>query len=332
MTRSIWVVTEKGAVGMLSQALGLAEALASGGGFSEPEVKELRYRAPYTWAPTRPGFASLKSVATEDAAKLEGTPWPDLLITCGRKSAMLAMAIKREHRATTCIHIQDPKANPENWDMLIVPEHDRVRGPNVLVSKGALHRVTREKLEAGRARWGQSVEAMAHPRVALLIGGNNRYFTLDDEWMTGFVAQLRAMAEDTGASIMATASRRTGLSETNILRGGLASIGSGSGRSQLWAGEGENPYFGYLALADAIIVTCDSVSMISEALATGKPVYLARLPGSSDRFDSFFDRLRRDGLIRWFDGRLASNWTENGMLDDMDAIADKVRQYFNWRP
>src|SRR3546814_5932667 len=132
------------------------------------------------------------------------------------------------------------------------------------------------------------------PRVAVLVGGNNRYYTLDDEWMRGFVAQLRQMVDRSGCGILATISRRTGEAETSILRGGLASM-----PAALWDGKGPNPYFGFLGLADAIVVTCDSISMVSEACSTGKPVLVARLPGSSRRFDSFFAGLEKKGLIQW---------------------------------
>src|SRR3546814_5345190 len=97
----------------------------------------------------RPGFASLNMLSPADRATF-AEPWPDVLITCGRKSAMLAMAVKQASKGrTTTIHVQDPKASPRNWDLLVVPEHDRVRGPNVVVTQGAPHRVTQLKLRSG---------------------------------------------------------------------------------------------------------------------------------------------------------------------------------------
>ncbi|HEX6959738.1 MAG TPA: mitochondrial fission ELM1 family protein [Ferrovibrio sp.] len=323
MLKTIWAVSQKGAVGMLNQALGLAEALFAGGGFGLPQSFEVEYRWPYTWAPMHPAFASLKALKPGSAALLQ-EPWPDVLITCGRKSALLALAIKRASRGrTTIIHIQDPKAAPKYWDLLIVPEHDRVRGDNVIVSHAALHRVTRLKLESGAEAIRQEYARLPNPRVAVLIGGNNRYFALDEEWMRDFVSQLRHMAERSGCGFLVTASRRTGEAEMNVLRGGLASL-----PAALWDGKGPNPYFGFLGLADAIIVTCDSVSMISEACSTGKPVMVVRLPGRSKRFEQFFDSLLKRGLIQWFDGRLMQ-W-KSGRLDDMDHIAAEVRQRFGW--
>lgn len=326
MLKTIWAVSERGAVGMQSQALGLAEALFAGGGFLPPRAIEAGFRRAYTLVPSHPRFATLKALNADVAGEFVA-PWPDVLITCGRKSALLALAIKiASDGRTTIIHVQDPKAPARHWDLLVVPEHDRVRGPNVLLSRGALHRVTRQKLEVAAAALAPQLARIPAPRLALLMGGNNRYFTLDEAWMAGFVRQLRQLVQDTGAGVMATISRRTGIAETAMLRGGLASLPG----TMLWDGEGPNPYFGFLGMADAIMVTCDSVSMISEACATGKPVYVLRLPGKSRRFDAFFESLRLRGLIRWFDGRLV--FWENDRLDDMDHIAQQVRNRLGWAP
>ncbi|WP_370153330.1 mitochondrial fission ELM1 family protein [Ferrovibrio sp.] len=323
MLKTVWAVSQRGAVGMQNQALGLAEALFAGGGFHLPEAREASFRWSYSWLPMHPGFASLAMLAPQDQAGFRDA-WPDVLITCGRKSAMLALAVKKASGGRTAIiHIQDPKASPRHWDLLVVPEHDRVRGSNVLVTHGATHRVTRLKLESGAEALRQEYQHLPSPLVAVLIGGNNRYYTLDAEWMQTFVGQLRRMVGQSGCGLLATVSRRTGEAEAAILRGGLASL-----PASLWDGKGPNPYFGLLGLADAIIVTCDSVSMISEACATGKPVLVARLPGKSGRFERFFANLLQRGLIQWFDGRLMQ-W-QNGRLDDMDALAVQVRQHFGW--
>lgn len=206
----------------------------------------------------------------------------------------------------------------------MVPEHDRVRGPNVMLSHGALHRVTKLKTDAGAEVLRQEYAHVPSPRVVVLIGGNNRYFTLDEDWMQEFCGQLRRMVERSRCGILASVSRRTGEAETNILRGCLASL-----PAALWEGKGPNPYFGLLGLADVIVVTGDSVSMISEACSTGKPVMVARLPGRSKRFEAFYDSLLKQGLIQWFDGRLMQ-W-KNGRLDDMDEIARDVRQRMGWQ-
>lgn len=323
MLKSIWAIWESGAAGMQSQALGLAEALFATGGFGLPQGYEISLRAPYKWLPTHPVFARLNALTPDTLSKLQ-EPWPDLLIASGRKAAVAALAIRKASKGhTRTILTQDPRVNTQYWDLLVVPEHDGTRGSNVIFTQGALHRVTQMKLRNGAEAIRQEYEKLPHPRVAVLVGGSNRNYTLDEDWMQGFVKQLRSMVDRSGCGILATASRRTGEAETNILRGGLASL-----PAVLWDGKGPNPYFGFLGMADAIVVTCESISMISEACSTGKPVLVARLPGHSKRFEAFFDSLQRRGLIQWFDGRLMQ-W-ENGRLDDMDRIAGEVRQRLGW--
>jgi mitochondrial fission protein ELM1 len=93
--------------------------------------------------------------------------------------------------------------------------------------------------------------------------------------------------------------------------------------------QGENPYFALLALADYIVVTCDSVNMISEAASTGKPVYVEMLPGGSAKSSRFLDRLREDGIIRNFTGALEPY--SYPPLDDMTRAAERVRSLIGAR-
>ncbi len=306
-----WVMTQ-GEVGMVSQALGLAEAL----GYASPAIKKVGLRWPWTWAPNWPVLASLRALSAGSAPVQ--APWPDLLITCGRKAAFISLAIGRVSPETARIHIQNPHASLGAYDLVLVPAHDGVTGPNVLATQGALHRVNAAKLAQGRAEFGTSLGALPKPLVAVLLGGTNRNYRLDAAWAVDFAASLRRLQAETGCGLAITPSRRTDPAAVQALRQHL-----GNGRWESWSGAGTNPYFGYLGTADAVIVTCESISMVSEACATGKPVYLARLPGHSARFDEFFKSLEAKGLVRWFDGSLEL-W-KNGRLDDMDGIASQVR-------
>jgi hypothetical protein len=122
-----------------------------------------------------------------------------------------------------------------------------------------------------------------------------------------------------GAGLMVTPSRRTGADNEAILRNRLSGL-----PAELWDGTGENPYFGYLGLADAVVVTCDSVSMTSEACSTGKPTYVIELEGGSPKFRAFHDGLYQDGITRRFDGTL-DLWTPP-TLDDTEQVAEELRR------
>lgn len=306
-----WVMTQ-GEAGMISQALGLAEAL----GYTAPAIKKIGLRWPWKWAPNWPVLASLKALSI-DSDPVQA-PWPDLLITCGRKAAFVSLALRDVAPRTTRIHIQNPHASLDGYDLVLVPAHDGVSGSNVIATQGALHRVNAAKLTQGRAEFGTRLAELPRPLVAVLLGGTNRNFRLDATWATGFGTLLRRLRKETGCGLAITPSRRTDPVAVAALRASL-----GDGGWEIWDGVGPNPYFGYLGTADAVIVTCDSISMVSESCATGKSVYLARLPGHSARFEQFFKSLEEKGLVRWFEGRV-DLW-DNGRLDDMDDIARQVR-------
>jgi mitochondrial fission protein ELM1 len=304
-----------GEAGMISQALGLAETL----GFAEPVQKRIAIKAPWLWTPNLPFLASLNAIDRSNSDPVH-PPWPDILVTCGRKAAFLSLAIRKlSPGKTRTIHIQDPRFSSAQYDLVVVPEHDRLRGDNVIVTHGALHRVSRARLQLGAAEFAPELAHLPKPLIAVLLGGTNHSYAMTPDWCGGFGATLAQMARTVPCGLMITPSRRTGEAQLAALKAGLKGA-----PATIWSGTGRNPYFGYLGLADAIVATCDSTSMISEACATGKPVLVARLPGRSPRFEAFFDRLLAQGVIRWFDGRLEL-WP-NGRLDDMDAIGAEIRR------
>ncbi len=308
---SCWILSE-GHAGVENQCLGLAEAVGVA-----PTVKRVRPRAPWTYLPARLWPAPLMSLP---AAERLAPPWPDLVITCGRRSVPLSVAVRRASGgATFTVHIQDPTVDPRNFDLVVAPRHDRLTGDNVVVTRGAVHRVTPARLAAAARDFAPRLSHLPRPLVAVLVGGTNRRYRVTPEIMAGLARRLAVMARLYGAGLAVTPSRRTGRENEAALRRGLDGV-----PAAIWDGDGGNPYFAYLALADAIVVTCDSVSMVSEALSTGKPVYVADLPGGSPRFRRFHEGLRRDGLVRPFTGRLEP-WTYTP-LDDTARAAGELRR------
>ncbi len=307
-----WVLTD-GTTGMEIQCLGLAEAL----GLS-PVVKRVRTRPPWKYLPPQLWLAPLLALSPQ-GDQLE-PPWPDLLITAGRQSVALSVAVRRRSRGKTLtVHIQNPVMGLRNFDLVVAPLHDRLEGPNVVATRGALHGVTAAKLAAAAERFAPKLAHLPRPLVAVLVGGDNRVYRLTPQRMQDLIAGLAGLAKRYRAGLAVTTSRRTGAENAAALREALKSL-----PAVLWDGAGENPYLGFLALADAIVVTCDSVNMVSEACATGKPVYVFDLEGGSDRFRRFHQPLRRDGLTRPFDGTLAK-W-DYTPLDDTARVAAVIRR------
>lgn len=300
---SCWIVTN-GMAGFEAQALGVCEALGV-----TPAIKRVAPGASHRWiAPWGP------------AAPAEGIvpPWPDLLIASGRQSIPYARMIRRRSGGKTFVVVlQDPRVRPAQFDLVWAPAHDRLAGANVLTTLTSPHRLTRERLAADAARIEPRVAHLPHPRVAVLLGGTNAVYTLSEEAAARIGAQLAGLADHFHAGLMVTPSRRTGARQARIIREQL------EGKPFLmWDGTGENPYFGFLGQADAIVVTCDSVNMVGEAASTGKPVYVIELEGGSPKFRRFLDAMYAHGAARPFAGRLES-W-EYAPLNATHEIAEAI--------
>jgi uncharacterized protein len=283
-----------GKAGMASQALGLAEAT----GFPYIE-KRLAIRFP--WASLPPALWLLPFHANGATGASLMPPWPDLVIACGRNAAPPALAIKRASGGlTVAAQIQDPGVGHGEFDLLVVPKHDRLRGPQVMVTRGAVHRVTQARLAAEQRRF-PALAAMPRPILSVLIGGSNKAYRLTLRRLDEIAEALGAILRVSRGSALLTTSRRTGEAGLGLLRDRLSGFSTA-----IWDGSGDNPYFAYLALADAFLVTADSVSMISEAAATGKPVHILDLDGGNAKFASFHAAMQAAGITRPFAGRIES--------------------------
>jgi len=251
-----------------------------------------------------------------------------VLIGTGRQTIAASLAVSQASNGRTfTVRIQDPHINLKKFDLVVTPEHDQCRGDNVFATRGALHFVTPQRLAEAARRDVMKTSAphlgdLPAPRIAVLVGGNNKYFQLTPAVAGNLAGQLRSMVRDSGGSLMLTTSRRTGKEVEAILRDQLSDL-----PGVIWTGEGENPYLAFLALADAIVTTCDSVSMASEACTTGKPVYVFDLPGGSAKFERFHRIMRDAGYTRPFTGALQDGWGKR--LDDMSAAAHEVLRRMN---
>ena len=309
----VWTLTN-GHAGFESQVLGLAEAV--GGTIV---AKRARPRAPWTHIPASIALPPLSAIdATSD--KLV-PPWPDLLISCGRRTVGLALKIKLKSAGHTfAVHIQDPLVNPGRFDLVAAPAHDGLDGGNVVSTTGAVHRVTPEKLAAAAEQCRPLLERLPRPLIAVLVGGSNRRYRMTAATTANLCGRLKLMCEKHSAGLAITISRRTSAPCTAMLREKVADL-----PALVWDGHGDNPYLGFLALADAFVVTEDSVSMISEVASTGKPVYVAALEGGGGgRFRRFHDNLRAAGITRPLDGSL-DDWSYTPP-DDTEKVAAEVRR------
>ncbi|MCB1783283.1 MAG: mitochondrial fission ELM1 family protein [Alphaproteobacteria bacterium] len=302
-----WIITE-GIAGTENQCLGVAQALGV-----TPEVKRVALNFP--WNVLSPYLALETSGTFSPPLK---APWPDLLIASGRKSIAASRYIKRVsggHCLT--VQIQDPRVPADQFDLVAVPAHDPTRGDHVVVTVAAPNKITAQALTDAKLAFPE-LGALSGPRVAVLIGGNSKAYTMSGDVTRSLAGTLSTVQ----GSLMVTCSRRTGIENHRILQTALDKPGN-----FFWDGQGENPYLAMLGWADVILVTADSVSMLSESCTTGKPVYMIELEGGSPRISKLHENLMARGALRPWKGSIES-WTYEP-LNDAQMVANAIKTRFS---
>jgi len=267
---SVWLVTGYRA-GERGQILALAEAL------DWPfDLKELSYRKTEFRTSLFRG-SDLRGIRLQHSSPLQ-PPWPDLVISGGMRNEPVGRWIRQQSGGRTrLVHIGRPWANPDQFDLVIttpqyrLPEHD-----NVLHNAMTLHSVSAERLRAEAGNWESRFRHLPKPYTGVMVGGNSGPYTLGEQAVESIAGQANRMAAQRNGSLLISTSARTPKTVVQALKQTV----SVPHYLHHWQANGEaNPYFGILALSDELIVTADSVSMLSEACATGKPVYMADLGG-----------------------------------------------------
>ncbi len=300
------VVLSEGYAGLEAQAVGLAERASLA-----PVRVTLRAGPPWRWLPARSWPAPLRAVGG-----LAGLP-EGLVLSVGGTGGAVGAAL-RAAAGRRVVQIQNPRLRLDRFDLVVANRHDEIDGPNVLLARTALHGVTPSVLAAARARWQPMLAKLPRPLVAVLVGGSNGRFRLGPAEAVALADGIARMIVADRVGVALTPSRRTGAAVRSVLEQRLRPLGA-----WIWDMQGDNPYLGLLACADALVVTADSVSMMSEAVATEVPVMVVPLPGRSRRIGLFLDGLVDAGRIRTFNGRL-DDWFVTP-FDDTTAVAEEMR-------
>ena len=279
-----WTLTT-GEDGMRTQARGLAAAIAG-------RVVERTTPPLAAWSPARLGWMR--------PPPFEGftAPWPDVLVTCGRRSIPHALEAKRRSGGKVfLVHVQDPRGAAARFDAVVAMDHDRIAaGPRVIKVATALHDLTPAILAEASTPWRARFAALGPAFAGVVVGGDlkGRPFSEDDA--ARLVAGLARMRAGSQLGLAITPSRRT----PPAVRALLDRTYRDDPAVFLWDLEGDNPYRAILGLADRLVVTGDSVSMISEAISTPKSVDVLDL--GFPRHAGFLQRLVDSGRVRRFDG------------------------------
>ena len=312
--KRIWVLADD-RVGNVSQGLGVAEALAL-----PYEVKTIRYDR-WGGLPNALRGAGLLGVTGESRNALTA-PWPDLVISAGRRTAPIARWIKRQSGAFL-VQIMDPGfPGRGDFDLIASPTHDRVPpAANILEIIGAPHRVTPSRLEAEAALWRPRFAHLPRPWVAVIVGGATRKKPFPVTMAQALGQRVAELAS--GGSVLLTTSRRTGPEQEQALAQTLPE----PRWLHLYSQGGDNPYFGFLALADAIVVTGDSVSMCCEACAAPAPVFIWAPEGwVAAKHARLHDSLFRLGVARPLTSAASFEPWPRPRLDAAGDIAKVIRE------
>lgn len=308
----VWVLDD-GRAGHTNQSLGVAEAL----GVAEPEVIEVRPRR----LPWGLGWAwGLLPLRMAVARLPEGVP-PTVVIAAGSRNSRVLRWLKRRYRHVFAVQILKPRAPYGDYDVVVMPQHDHPpQRDNVCITTGALNRVTAARLKVEAERWEQRLKHCRLPRLAVLVGGASRHGKFGVAEAEALAREVLEAAGKNSYSLLVTTSRRSGKAVTEALRRSL--LRQEAVPVHFWQpdepGSRDNPYFAYLALAQGVVVTGESISMISEAATAGKPVYVwgtgSRLPA---KFRRFLEVMARQGRAKPWDGRLGMRPPAAGMMDTL---------------
>ena len=313
MTKLKGILLTEGMHGMISQVEGLAKAL-------ELEFIHEKIEVNNFWQLIPPKFTPIKSFVFRNIIDKKF----DIIISCGRKSVIPSIFLKRKYgNKVMNIHIQDPKVSLQNFDFIVAPEHDGLNGKNVLTSKGAIHYLRNNELE-------ENVNYLK-PRlnskkiVSFIIGGPTKHYNYDDIAIDDIFLKIKNNFINKNFQLIVIPSMRT---PKSIIKKAKDYFDN---NQIIITDVDKKAYLSALKLADYIVVTCDSISMISEAAITGKPIYVAQMASSrtNKRFKKFFELFKSLNIIKDLDNSL-NEWKYN-KLNETDRISryikEKIRDY-----
>ena len=297
--------------GMISQVEGLAKALQT-----EFQHKIVRLNWPWNFIP--PKLTPISEIILKDKHYINENKSFDLVISCGRKSVIPSAIIKKKNTNIFTIHIQDPKVNYKNFDVIIAPEHDELKGENVISSKGSIHYITQSEIEKAK---NYLVNKFQNENiVSLILGGPTKHYSFSNEELIQVFRKIKSNFISQGHKVLVIPSMRTPKRIIDLAIKEFVKEGFVVNLVNKQA------YLSALALATNIVVTCDSTSMISEAAASGKPIFVAHMKPKKNnyRFKKFFQLFKEMGITKEL-GDKVDNWTYN-RLNEADRIATLMRK------
>ena len=285
----------QGMHGMISQVEGMAKALNT-------EYSHKIVRLSFPWNLIPPKLTPISEVILKDQIYLTENKSPDLIISCGRKSVIPSILLKKKNLKAFTIHIQDPKVSFKNFDAIVAPEHDNLNGDNVYSSKGAIHYITDTEINKARNYLVDKIKGQKI--VSLILGGPNKYYSFSKEQLIKIFEEIKSNFISRGYKAIVIPSMRTPKTIIELATKEMNEY------AYVVNSVDKQAYLSAYALATCIVITCDSTSMISEAATSGKPIYVAHMKAKKNnyRFKRFFKLFKEMGIIRDL-GEKVETWT-----------------------
>ena len=298
----------QGMHGMVSQVEGLAKALKINFKHQKIKLKPLWNLVPPKFTPISENLLTEKFVCDSK-----------IIISCGRKSVISSIALKKRlGNQIFNIHIQDPKVSFKHFDLIISPEHDGIKGDNVLTTRGSIHYLTKKEILENSKYI--DLDKTKKKIVAFVIGGPNKYYNFSDEQINFVFNKVKTLFTPDKYKIVVIPSYRT---PEEVIKKAYNTFNI---NHKVVKVIDKKAYLSALAQADYVVVTCDSTSMISEAAVTGKPVYMAMMKPKKSirRFKSFYTKFKELGIAKELTDSI-DNWSYD-KLDEVNRIAPIIKE------
>jgi mitochondrial fission protein ELM1 len=313
MTKLKGILLTQGMHGMISQVEGLAKALDID--FTHHTVELNNF-----WKMVPPKVTPISQSVYK---KIDHENF-DVIISCGRKSVIPSIHLKNNsNKKVFNIHIQNPKVDLKHFDFIVAPEHDSIKGQNVISTKGAIHYLTENEINENKDYLNSFIKKDKRIIWTLIMGGPTKYYDYSTKNIKEIFTTLSKLSKEHNFQLVIIPSMRT---PTNIIQ--YANDYFGDDHTVIMDVD-KKAYLSALAIAQNIIVTCDSSSMISEAALTGKPIYVASiLPKKNDkRFQKFRNLFRELNIIKNL-GEEIEDWNYE-KLDETNRVANIIKQKIN---
>ena len=310
MTKLKGILLTEGMHGMISQVEGLAKAL-------DIDFTHHKVELNHFWKLIPP---NLSPVSQSVYKKINHDDF-DVIISCGRKSVIPSIHLKNTaNKKVINIHIQNPKVNFTNFDFIVAPEHDGIIGENVINTKGAIHYLSEQEIQANKDYLGSFIKKDDRKIITLIIGGPTKYYDYSTQNVEKIFINLKSLVENNNSQLVVIPSMRT---PKNIINYAKEFFGK---THTIIEDVDKKAYLSALAISEYIVVTCDSSSMISEAALTGKPIYIANIePKKNDKRFQKFRNLFKELNITKNLGEELEIWNYQ-KLDETNRVANIIKE------